>query len=961
MADRFRSLYDDKEQIKRLDKVTILDSEATPLTPEANKKTNVKDLHKKEIFDIDANTTITASQGQIFFNSTKATGTHDFTINTTSLQVGDTIWIKKSGDCDSISLIAGSGVTIRTVQSATEIGDLLIITKIATAVFSCVKIKSESGTEIPTYNLEQDSGIPEKYNVTISGVTTNEDLPYLFYVVFDFTEWTGSYPTTTAPYMNINESFSISIQKFHNSQTTSIFHEQIEPNVKWLVGKSSGRIYFVNPPIAEANFITYTTSGTNGIAYSIPLGVNQTSFVAKLNTALITAVSQPTLSFAGGTAYPLLNGYTGEPFTNTTLTVDVAYHFIKDGDFYRVLVPPAGSTDTNIFNSDGVITASTERIVEIEAGANIKFEGTRGITNIGDGGLESVSSTVGGEETRFENRNGVQSHGSDLGIPLKSDAYYEPTSDEHYAQKKYVDDVSVYITEYVDTELDNKIDSASNGITKTGTNIKLGGSQPLIENTTILGDATGTFDFAIGKSTNIGATGARIKNFIVKLKEKVLWGIQETGVYHYFNWGEDGLEMNGEVTGVRSYTYKIGEEINIHHQDYVTNDGYYLIASKDELYLNTQKDNFVKEIYAESGENDNGIIVTDTNLVGLKYGSDYTTKQLLNDRAVTDVGGIKILDKIVLKSLFITDFTHVGSSLYEGTSVYELNGSDYHLDFPATIMFRIATVSSLGSNLAFQIDSLPPIYVRDENGAVITSLNAGQTYTAYKFNTEYRVNGVNSPLLPDGSFWIKTVFNSISTLSGTAISGGSLDEVSLGTGSKYTHLAMIKSHASNANSGARTNFSGDKALYPNLMREYIFHIPSVACTTRSARFGLMRPTYLPSTPPYGVWFDISNLTFSCSCVSTPNTTTHATTYTLALNTTYKALIEVNTALTSVNFKLFVAGNSTSVLDNDITTNIPTDNALIDIMMAIASEGASKEIIGFASWGSGDRNGYNKIG
>jgi len=140
--DRFRSEYGDKEQINRLDKVTVIDVDATPFSSEANKKTNVKNLLKKEIFDIDANTTITASQGQMFFNSTKATGTHDFTINTTSLQVGDTIWIKKSGACDSINLIAGSGVTIRTTQSATEIGDLLTITKIASAVFSCVKIKS---------------------------------------------------------------------------------------------------------------------------------------------------------------------------------------------------------------------------------------------------------------------------------------------------------------------------------------------------------------------------------------------------------------------------------------------------------------------------------------------------------------------------------------------------------------------------------------------------------------------------------------------------------------------------------------------------------------------------------------------------------------------------------------------------------------------------------------------------
>jgi len=852
--DRFRSEYVDKGQINRLDKVTVIDVDATPFSSEANKKTNVKDLHKKEIFDIDANTTITASQGQIFFNSTKATGTHDFTLNTTSLQVGDTIWIKKSGACDSISLIAGSGVTINTVQSATEIGDLLIITKIATAVFSCVKIPAEILSAV-------GSGISYESGILKLGVTPLD--------------------RQTPLYLN---GFNFAIQ---NAET-------------------------------------------------LPSGLH----------ALTT--------FAPG--------YTEFKFIDTTGT-------IKRKEFK----------------------------------------------------LDENSLTFRDDVNEF----GIKYHGTYNG---SSDPLWIP----YWA--------------FVETKLGEKIGTASNGVTKTGTDIKLGGTQPLAENTTILGDATGNYDFAIGKSTNFGLAGTRIKNFIVKLKEKALWGIHEAGFYHYFNWGASGLEINGDVSGVRSYVFKIGEETSLAHSSSVTGDGYHIYANKDEFYLQSTKDGETKEIWGESGVNDNGIIITDTNEVGLVNAADYTAKQLLNDRAITDVGGIKQLiatiptnisrevatyadlpsdavdkeqvyvvdasldptvtsgwaiyqsvgDKpagswiklmeqesldidISLKAdttyvnaeilkqnpaigIFVTATTADSGATYTGTTTTTL------ATFPKMFAIRGVALSQLTENSTINIAGTGAIKLKDSNGNAINgALLNNKDYTCYYDNIgdgtthEYRLLRPLHGLLPDGSFWIKTVFNLLITFSGTAISGGSFDEVSLGTGSKYTHLAMIKSHASNANSGARTNYSGDKALYPNFMREYIFHIPSVACTTRSARFGLMRPTYLPGTPPYGVWFDISNLTLSCSCTSVPSTTTHATTYTLALNTTYKALIEVNTALTSVNFKLFVAGNSTPVLDNNITTNIPTDDVLIDIMMAIASEGASKEIIGFASWGAGDRNGYNKIG
>lgn len=97
-----------------------------------------------------------------------------------------------------------------------------------------------------------------------------------------------------------------------------------------------------------------------------------------------------------------------------------------------------GGDGSNLYNADGVIPEATERLVEIEESANIAFTGTKSVTNIGDAGFESISRDISGNESAIENRGGAVVHRSDLNEPLKSEAYYAPTSDNHYAQRKFV-------------------------------------------------------------------------------------------------------------------------------------------------------------------------------------------------------------------------------------------------------------------------------------------------------------------------------------------------------------------------------------------------------------------------------------------------------------------------------------------------------------------------------------------
>jgi hypothetical protein len=285
---------------------------------------------------------------------------------------------------------------------------------------------------------------------------------------------------------------------------------------------------------------------------------------------------------------------------------------------------------------------------------------------------------------------------------------------------------------FVETKLGDKIGTASNGLTKTGDDIKLGGT--LVENTTILGDAGGNHDFAIGKSTKSGFTGTRIKNFIIKLKGEVLWGIHESGFYHYFNWGENGLEINGDVSGVRSYAFKLGEETSLSHTSSV-GDGYQIYANKDEFFLQSTKDGETKEIWGESGVNDNGIVITDTNEVGLVNAADYTAKQLLNDRAITDVGGIKQListiptnisrevatyadlpsDALDKEQVYVVDAS-LDPTVTSGWAIYQSVG-----DKPAGSWIKLMEQESLDLDLTKYEKRLPTVFGSFSGGLTATA------------------------------------------------------------------------------------------------------------------------------------------------------------------------------------------------------------------------------------------------
>jgi hypothetical protein len=163
---------------------------------------------------------------------------------------------------------------------------------------------------------------------------------------------------------------------------------------------------------------------------------------------------------------------------------------------------------------------------------------------------------------------------------------------------------------------------------------------------------------------------------------------------------------------------------------------------------------------------------------------------------------------------------------------------------------------------------------------------------------------------------------SIPTIVGAAISSGTVGAVT----SSPNHPGVIYLRDSTtANGGYRymTDVAafliagGEKALFT-------FQTRGVR-STATARMGFQDSTSA-TAPTDGIWFEIVNngttstLTARCKNNAGPSSADEA--YTLTTNTWYTAVLEVNAAATSVNFKLY--NDAGSVLwEKDITGNIPT--------------------------------------
>ena len=157
-------------------------------------------------------------------------------------------------------------------------------------------------------------------------------------------------------------------------------------------------------------------------------------------------------------------------------------------------------------------------------------------------------------------------------------------------------------------------------------------------------------------------------------------------------------------------------------------------------------------------------------------------------------------------------------------------------------------------------------------------------------------------------------------MTGTAISSGTA--ASTATGLDANHPGVINlSSSTTANSGFRFNTAGGAVLIGGGERFDVIFRPSVF-TDSTARFGFHDATTI-TAPIDGVYFqysgtgDVVGVAMSNSVSSTT-----ATIATLAVNTWYHAVLQVNSNATQVDFLIYSEAGSL-LGSQSLTTNIPT--------------------------------------
>lgn len=193
------------------------------------------------------------------------------------------------------------------------------------------------------------------------------------------------------------------------------------------------------------------------------------------------------------------------------------------------------------------------------------------------------------------------------------------------------------------------VSDATNGLNTGASGVGLGGT--LTSDTIINGDVNGTKSLTLGSNSGIGdpLVGGRLNNFFIRLKNAFRMiiadplGVKATAI----------MDFTSEVFNVTNEPGSSGEHYTLN----IVNDGLIFYRQDNEgssTTFSARKEGFQliaynanpllyieKSIVFNTITPDSGFQIFDDEANGLMYQGDYTEKQLLNQRAITDVGGIR--------------------------------------------------------------------------------------------------------------------------------------------------------------------------------------------------------------------------------------------------------------------------------------------------------------------------------
>jgi hypothetical protein len=164
---------------------------------------------------------------------------------------------------------------------------------------------------------------------------------------------------------------------------------------------------------------------------------------------------------------------------------------------------------------------------------------------------------------------------------------------------------------------------------------------------------------------------------------------------------------------------------------------------------------------------------------------------------------------------------------------------------------------------------------------------------------------------------------------GHALASGSSSQFTSTVFADHPGVNYFRSTTGNANSGYAQQTLTLGKLAGGEKTTMIFYVgANFPINTSNIRFGFMNSAVGSITITQGAYIDIIGLTGAtpiayAKTINGASSTTHATTGSIPASDWYRAEITVNNNATSINFKITDSPETTTLLDVNITTNIPT--------------------------------------
>jgi hypothetical protein len=358
------------------------------------------------------------------------------------------------------------------------------------------------------------------------------------------------------------------------------------------------------------------------------------------------------------------------------------------------------------------------------------------------------------------------------------------------------------------------------------------------------------------------------------------------------------VKLGGELTGNTTINSTTNKNLNLGEQDFEL--GTFIVKALNGITKSVRKviSGFVYTVTDVATHTLRDNKVTKTNDTTSDYDESrlYQTKDLASITATKTTSslanntnaGVSVSDTTITKSVG----TQAGTTYTETTTATET-------EINAPTGKGLKVTSATQSNLTWATD--------DDYVPTIGKIKA---------------NIVADPKLDTQDIWQETILqsNNLNFVTGGAITSGTIAGSTFGG---WGNGVVFRSTAS-ANTGYRIHL--ENFIYLGVTDKKFKLQYRINSSIIKLTMGFFNTLSATTASTNAVKFEVLNMVGTLTTTDTSTSSVNVTTYTHTVNTIYTLIMEINSAGTSANVKVYDGTNSTPVLDITNTTNIPTGSS-----------------------------------